>query len=43
MPITGQKTTVPFISTPNVSVSNVQNQDLLIKFSNLKIVPLRVP
>jgi len=29
MPITGQKTTVPFISTPNVSVSNVQNQDLL--------------
>lgn len=29
MPITGQKTTVPFISTPNVSVSDVQDQDLL--------------
>lgn len=29
MPITGQKTTIPYISTPNVVIDNLQNKNIL--------------
>jgi hypothetical protein len=36
MPITGQKTTVPYVSTPNVVIDNLQNKNILSWDSNQK-------
>lgn len=36
MPITGQKTTIPYVSTPNVVIDNLQNKNILSWDSTLK-------